>query len=163
MTADELKVFIAGAKQLKNRTHYTMILLLAYTGLRIGESLGLTWNDIDFEKKTISINKTRDKHGIRTPKTKQSYRTILVGDFLLQQLAAYRTWCMEMKFRYGSRLKSEDLIFISHLNGEPCIDCVLQHCFKKLCEKTGLERETHYAIRFASYTGNSFDQPADSC
>ncbi len=33
------------------------IILLLYTGLRIGEALALTWNDIDFEKKTIRVNK----------------------------------------------------------------------------------------------------------
>ncbi|WP_309143145.1 site-specific integrase [Domibacillus sp. A3M-37] len=83
LTAAELKVFLAEAKQLDHHTDYALILLLAYTGLRKGEALGLTWDDIDFEKKTLNVNKTRDKYGTRTPKTEKSYRTILIDDFLL--------------------------------------------------------------------------------
>lgn len=33
------------------------IVLLMYSGMRVGELLALTWNDIDFENKTIAINK----------------------------------------------------------------------------------------------------------
>lgn len=33
------------------------IVLLMYTGLRVGELLGLTWDDIDFDNRTISVNK----------------------------------------------------------------------------------------------------------
>lgn len=110
------------------------------------------WNDIDFEKKTLTVNKTRDRNGARTPKTERSYRTILVDDFLLQHLAAYRTWCMEIKFRYGSHLKSNDFIFISPFSGETCTDCVLQHCFKKICEKTGFKHVTPHGLRHTHAT-----------
>lgn len=36
--------------------HYALIAFMLGTGCRIGEVIGLTWNDIDFEKKTVSIN-----------------------------------------------------------------------------------------------------------
>ena len=152
LTANELKVFIAEAKQLDNRTNFIMILLLAYTGLRIGESLGLTWNDIDFEKKTITINRTRDRYGARTPKTEKSYRTILVDDFLLQHLATYRTWCTKIKFRYGSHLKSDNFIFISPVSGNPCLDNTLRGCFKRICKKAGLKQITPHGLRHTHAT-----------
>lgn len=59
------------------------IILLLYTGLRIGEALALTWDDINFEQKTINVNKNvttainRDKDLIN-PKTKKPYKTITV-------------------------------------------------------------------------------------
>ena len=37
---------------------YRGIVLCLYTGLRIGELLALTWNDIDFEKSILSVTKT---------------------------------------------------------------------------------------------------------
>ncbi|WP_309241434.1 site-specific integrase [Domibacillus sp. PGB-M46] len=138
---------MAEAKQLDSQTNYTMILLLAYTGLRLGESLGLTWYDIDFEKKTLTVNKTRDRYGTRTPKTKRSYRTILVDDFLLQHLAAYRTWCMKTKFRYGLHLKNDDFIFISPISRKPVSDHTLQYCFRSLCKKTGLKQVSPHGLR----------------
>lgn len=60
------------------------IVLCLYTGLRIGELLALTWNDIDFNKSTLSVTKTchdgnvNGKHCLiaDTPKTDNSRRDI---------------------------------------------------------------------------------------
>lgn len=55
-----------------------MILTAIYTGLRLGEIMALTWDDIDFKHKTISVNKSYDYHShqIKTAKTEGSNRTI---------------------------------------------------------------------------------------
>lgn len=37
---------------------YTLFSVLAYTGLRKGEALALTWRDINFSNQTITIDKT---------------------------------------------------------------------------------------------------------
>ena len=63
---------------------YRGIILCLYTGLRIGELLALTWNDINFEKNILSVTKTchdgneNGKHIriIDTPKTENSRRQI---------------------------------------------------------------------------------------
>lgn len=47
-----------------------------FTGARTGEILALEWKDIDFEQKTININKTRTKGLTKQPKTKSSFRVI---------------------------------------------------------------------------------------
>src|SRR5699024_233642 len=46
-------------------------------------------------------------------KTKNSYRTILIDDILLDQLKKYKTWCKEKMFLYGRKLKKTDYILIS--------------------------------------------------
>lgn len=66
-----------------------------FCGLRNGEILGLTWNDIDFENKTISINKARaitDDDGMITkyPKTKSSIRTISAPYIVINSLKEYK-------------------------------------------------------------------------
>ena len=38
------------------------------------------------------------------------------------------------------------------LNIVPCIDCVLQHCFKWICEKTGLKHITPHGLRHTHAT-----------
>ena len=56
-------------------THYTCWSLLFLTGMRVGELRALEWEtDIDFDNNLIHINKTKDRYGSRTPKTKNSYR-----------------------------------------------------------------------------------------
>lgn len=51
LTPKELNIFIDSAKKHANITGYTLVYLLAYTGLRKGEALGLKWEDIDFKEK----------------------------------------------------------------------------------------------------------------
>lgn len=60
------------------------------TGCRRGEICGLQWQDVDFDKNTVSIRRAvRDLNGkslIGPPKTKASMRTITVPAALLEEL-----------------------------------------------------------------------------
>lgn len=64
------------------------------TGLRRSEIWGLTWNDVDFDSKTISINKTLQKvNGVMQVlpcKTQSSVRVITIPDTLINMLRLYR-------------------------------------------------------------------------
>lgn len=73
--------------RIKNKTVKNIAIIQLHTGLRIGEVLALTPQDIDFKNKTISITKTRLKNRqISPPKTLASIRTIEVSDFILKIL-----------------------------------------------------------------------------
>lgn len=67
--------------------------ILFYTGIRIGEFLALTLNDIDFNNKRIRITKTyirlHQKTIISDPKTPKSKREIDIPDFLLNDINSY--------------------------------------------------------------------------
>ena len=70
--------------KIKNKTVKNIAIIQLHTGLRIGEVLALTPQDVDFKNKTISITKTRLKNKqISPPKTLTSIRTIEVSDFVL--------------------------------------------------------------------------------
>ena len=80
----------------ENLTFKTAIYLLTLGGIRRGECLGLFWEHVDFEKKTITIKNNllniREKGVyLDTPKTKKSKRTISLPDIcfdLLKKLKA---------------------------------------------------------------------------
>ena len=60
------------------------------TGLRVGELLAITPEDIDIENKTLSVNKTKHASGIFTaPKTLSSVRLIEIDDITLEILMRY--------------------------------------------------------------------------
>lgn len=68
---------------------YVFFRLLAYSGMRRGEALSLTWDDVDEDESTIRINKnvTRGAEGAYisdTPKTDKSNRIILIDGKTLQ-------------------------------------------------------------------------------
>ncbi len=90
--AEQKKIETAALDAKKDK--YKGIVLCLYTGLRIGELLALSWEDIDFEKGILTVSKTcRDgningKH-IRisdTPKTENSRRQIPLSKTILKML-----------------------------------------------------------------------------
>lgn len=92
---DEFKQFI---DKVDNRIYHALFNLLFFTGLRKGEALALTFNDIDFYNKKISINKTitrylnkNNERIITTPKTKSSIRNISLDDKLIKELNNLKT------------------------------------------------------------------------
>ncbi|WP_280149922.1 tyrosine-type recombinase/integrase [Bacillus safensis] len=151
-TAAELKKFLDIVKSTGKMTQYTMILFLASTGARKGEAMGLRWSDIDFANDTITISRTRDSIGVRSPKTKNSYRTIKGGGELMNQLKLYRNSCKELKFSFGSHLKDDNYVFINQSNGKPVSDNFLNHAMKKVFEENDLKRITVHGLRHTHAT-----------
>lgn len=90
---DELKKFMAILENDNNFRAYVYFRLLAFTGMRKGESLALKWSDIDLEKQTLYINKavSRSATGlyIQTPKTPSSIRRISIDDKTVSILRQY--------------------------------------------------------------------------
>lgn len=86
---DEFKKYIDQEQDLKFKCYFET---LYYCGLRKGEANALTWKDIDFEKKTMIINKNLtqkikgEKYTILPPKTKSSIRLLPIPDILLNNL-----------------------------------------------------------------------------
>ena len=87
-TLEEFKKFIA---VVDDDLYYTLFMVLYYSGMRKGELLALTWNDVNFEQNTININKTVYNRKVTSTKTKGSTRTIVMPKHtmrLLSQLKA---------------------------------------------------------------------------
>ena len=97
---DEIPDILA---KIKNNTVRNISIVQLHTGLRIGEVLALTPKDVDFDNKTISVNKTKLRNGqISAPKTLSSIRTIEVSDYVLGILHDF--------------ISSDEFIFQVHYN-----------------------------------------------
>lgn len=86
--------------------------LLFYTGLRIDEFQALTWENVDFEKRQITIEKTliyktKNDWYFSTPKTNKSYRTIGIGKNMSDKLKKWK----ELQNRIGN------FEYVSQLDG----------------------------------------------
>lgn len=96
LTIDEQRVFVQFLNEDKRYRRWKPIFItLLYTGMRVGECTGLTWKDIDFDRKTISVNHTlvcfRQYDGkwmkmITEPKTEKGNRIIPMLDIVINAL-----------------------------------------------------------------------------
>lgn len=88
---DEFMQFIDAV--MDKRQSYIGFMVLYWTGIRIGELLAITANDVDCSKKTISISKSYQRLGrkdvITPPKTPKSKRIIAIPEFLATDLQDY--------------------------------------------------------------------------
>ncbi|HHW38276.1 MAG TPA: site-specific integrase [Bacillales bacterium] len=144
-TKEQALIFLEAAKL---RSNYFLTYLLAfYTGMRIGEVLGLHWSDIDFDSKVIHIQHTitlvEGDYVIGPVKTESSDRYIPISDFLIEQFQEHR------KF---SKNTSEDLVF--RTKKKKIVDpYTLRYILKKIAEELKIPvirfhdiRRTHTSI-----------------
>ena len=165
LTVDEQEKFMEVARQSHN---YRQYLLLLETGLRTSELVGLTWDSIDWEKKTLTINKALEyrhsKHCWRAgpPKSKKSYRTIPLTakayEVLLEcynerndrKEAEIMSSCLEyVDRRTGEKntMFMHDLVFVNWRTGEPAKNSSYDTHLYKLCDKAGIKRFCMHALR----------------
>lgn len=84
-----------------NFMHHTFFETLYFMGTRQGEAQALNWNDINFDKKELNINKTLttkirgEKWTISSPKTKNSTRVLPIPENLLNDLKTLKKQTME--------------------------------------------------------------------
>ena len=115
----------------------TMFSTLFYMGIRKGEAFALQWKDIDFNAKTMRINKTSGtkqrtkKIKYTTPKTDNSYRIITIPNTLMEKLTNWNN--IEKNF-YG--YSQDSFVFGNDL---PIASETLRSNFNKYIELANAE------------------------
>ncbi|WP_233129794.1 tyrosine-type recombinase/integrase [Domibacillus epiphyticus] len=114
----ELKYFLQTAKKFGLDQDYLIFLLLAYTGLRVGELCALKWRDINFEEQTLNISKTyynptnnRKEYKLLTPKTPTAVRIIDIDEAVINELNKHNLAQKETMMKYRDRYHNEDFAF----------------------------------------------------
>lgn len=148
----QLNQLLKTAKETENITTYTLIVLLAYSGIRLGEALGLTEEDISFEESSVSIVRTRDGQGVHTPKSKRSLRKVRLDSIVMTQLKKYLFWVKKEKFRFGMIHRPTDFLFCSYQSMGPLSPNSTSYLFKRLCERAGLRHITPHGLRHTHAT-----------
>ena len=115
--------------------HACFIMTLLYTGMRRGEILALTVDDIDIENRLIYVNKAvefiKNSPNIKTPKTKSGIRSIPIVDSLLPYIS-----------KVISDKKKEDIVFTDDKGN--------------MYNKTGIQRMyKNFIIEFNEYLGEA--------
>ncbi len=165
LTVEEQAAFLEVAKRSHNYRQYALLL---ETGLRTGELIGLSFDAIDWKKRTLTVNKTleyRHKQGhwrAGPPKTRTSYRTIPLTNCAYQILkecyeernTRKESETLNQILEYIDRrtgqtnyLLMKDLVFINFRTGEPAKNSSYDTHLYKLCDEAGIKRFCMHALR----------------
>lgn len=155
LTVEEQKKFLEEAKQC---THGEMFILILYTGMRLGEAAALTWDDIDFERKVLSISKTQTRYivddggnikykiGIGETKTIKSVRKIPLIPSALELLAEVRTKQDKIKQERAAYYIDNNLVFCTSL-GKMIDRRDMQKRFNRIANSAGIVGAHPHTLR----------------
>ncbi len=146
LTIDVQKKFLDAVVGYSYENQYRFVL---QTGLRTGELIGLKWSDIDFENRTMKIERTmeyRYKVGewrVGPPKSKSGYRTIPLTDEAIRILENQRAKNKSLKL---VPMEWKDIVFLCR-KGTPVKNSTFDTGLFKYCDRVGTPRFSMYVLR----------------
>ena len=152
----ESKAFVQAVLNEQSIKKKTIFALLIFLGLRKAEICGLSWEDIDFQNKTLSVNHNTlyyKQFGIVTkkPKTENSKRTIKLPEQLLKILEEYKSWYDYQKRNYGDLWATTNYLFLQD-NGNIINPCTINSWLRKFNLKNGLKPIPPHSLRHTCIT-----------
>jgi integrase len=112
-------------------------------GLRMGESLGLKWSDIDFDAGTLRVHRqvqrVREGGGLVFSEPKNaSRRTIDLPQRALEALRSHRKRQIEEQLRAGTKWQDNDLVFASYKGTPMDAQNIVNRYFKPMLRRAAL-------------------------
>ena len=132
------------------------ITLTIFTGVRLGELMGLEWHDINFRDGIISVNRSSQylsDAGVftKSPKTESSIREVAIPDFVVSLLEEYKIWYDDQKMAYGELWYESDRLFVQS-DGKPMHPSTISKWFVKYVGQIGLPVINFHGLRHTNAT-----------
>ncbi len=146
LTIDVQKKFLEAVVGYSYENQYRFVL---QTGLRTGELIALRWSDIDFENKTMKIERTMEyrysvgEWRIGPPKSKSGFRTIPLTDEAIRILENQRAKNKKLKL---VPIEWNDIVFLCR-NGTPVKNSTYDTGLFKYCDRVGIPRFSMHVLR----------------
>jgi integrase len=130
--------------------------LALLTGMRRGELLGLQWNDIDFDKKTLAVRRTRSRGKGGTwelgqPKTTSGRRSIALPASCVSALRKHRAAQNAERLRLGPLWEDNGFVFTNHTGGPLHVNSLVSQ-YEKLIKTAEVPRIRFHDLRHTSAT-----------
>ena len=148
-TPEQARRFLAGIDGDRLAALYAVSLSL---GLRQSEALGLTWDSVDFETRTLAVRRVLQRYAgayhLDEPKTQRSRRTISLPTPLVEVLRRHRTRQAEERLRVGPLWEGEqwNLVFCTEA-GRPLAASEVTRRFQRKLAELGLAHQRFHDMR----------------
>jgi integrase len=127
-------------------TYYPLVICGFRTGLRIGEIIGLQWQDIDFYQKLILVQRNITRGKITSPKSRSSNRHVRMTSQLAEVLKQHKTRMAEKTLKQGWKSKP-DWVFTNE-DGTPLnYGNFIHRVWNRAMDRSGLRRRTPHDMR----------------
>ena len=150
---EQTKILLENLEQLsiEDTKYKVAIILTVFTGVRLGELMGLEWQDIDLKNGIICINRSSQylaDLGVFTkvPKTESSIREIAIPEFIVSLLEEYKLWYDDQKSFYGELWTNSDRLFVQ-VDGKPMHPSTISKWFVKFVAQIGLPVINFHGLR----------------
>ena len=150
---EQTKILLENLEKLtvEDTKYKVAIILTIFTGVRLGELMGLEWQDVDFRNGIISINRSSQylsDMGVFTkvPKTESSIREIAIPEFIISLLEEYKLWYEEQKSLYGELWTNSNRLFVQ-ADGKPMHPSSISKWFVKYVGTIGLPVINFHGLR----------------
>lgn len=150
---EQTKILLENLEKLtvEDTKYKVAIILTIFTGVRLGELMGLEWQDVDFRNGIISINRSSQylsDMGVFTkvPKIESSIREIAIPEFIISLLEEYKLWYEEQKSLYGELWTNSDRLFVQ-ADGKPMHPSSISKWFVKYVGTIGLPVINFHGLR----------------
>lgn len=132
-------------------------ILAVTTGMRQGELLGLKWEDVDLEARTIRVRRTLSTAtgggvNFNPPKTAKSRRRIRLTELAVSSLRRHRKAQLEERMRLAGLWQDHDLIFTTGVGTPVCRADLITRSFKPLLKKASLPDIRFHDLRHTCAT-----------
>ncbi len=129
--AEQLAAFLASVQ---DDRLFALWRLLAATGMRRGEALGLSWQDVDMEEGAVTIRRAWiPVNGVAQfcqPKSRRSRRTIALDVVTVEALQAHAARQADEQHHWREDLSEKDLVF-TRPDGRPLVPWVVSKAFRE--------------------------------
>jgi integrase len=133
----ELASFLTAIEGNRNEALFR---LLAMTGLRWGEAVGLRWSDVQLDRHRLTVNQTATVVGgdevLDTPRSRRSRRVIDLDPDTTALLQRHRTRQRELHLRLGVSASASDRVFTNAI-GDPTRPDSIGQAFSRLVASAG--------------------------
>ncbi len=152
LTQDQVRELFAATR---DDEFHALWVVLASTGLRLGEALGLKWDDFDHANNRLSVQRALQRQkGVGLtfvePKTKKSRRTVYFPEGTGAVLQEHRRQQLEQRLKLGPAWTDDDLVFCRV--GKPLDPGAMSYWLKKALASAGLPAVRVHDLRHTAAT-----------